>query len=405
MREHGNFSCWMVVASIATCLAPTPARAHPIDEVQSQALVDLQSSDGRQFEVLVFLTRAHLETVETQLTDLDLPEGARRQTLATSVRQAFSFTDCTLSDVHPDRQLIERAGGRWLGFRFALVCPVHMARLELRREQYSRERTRTTLLWTIAVVGHEQVQALIPPHMAAMTVDLGSGAVVAQQRGSKAMALKDTPSGTSPAQARPVDAFPAPTAPFRATRPPTAILLAWAQQGALHLALGPDHLIFLLTLVLAAASRRGLVAGVTGFSLGHLVAMAAALVHGWPPVPLLDVVIGGTIAVAAWRAVVDPGAQPLRLALQCGGFGLVHGLGFGQALQTLTGDLDHVWWPLVSFGVGLDLAQLVWVALAALLWAGWRGRRPAHAESGDRRAVGAVLAMAGVVAGGVAYFA
>ncbi len=393
----------LALAAALAALVPLPGHAHPIDEFQSQALIDLQSDDGRLFDALIFLTRAHLEAVESMLTDLKLPEQARVHELAVSVRSAFSFTDCTLDHVAPDRQLVERANGQWLGFRFRLRCPAAMDRLELRREQYNRDKTRTTLLWTTDIKGREQVQALIPPHLSALTIDLGSGAVVAQTRGGKANTLKDTAPGLSPAQPVPTADFPQPGEAYRPARPPDAVIVAWAEEGALHLAFGPDHLIFLLTLVLAAASFRGLVAGVTGFSIGHLAAMAAAMVNHWPPVPLLDVVIGGTIALSAWRAVADPAAPGWRLAAQCAVFGLVHGLGFGQGLQALTGSSDKLWWPLLSFGVGLDLAQLAWVALASVLWALWRARRPAVAEQGDRRAIGLVLGLAGIAAGVVAF--
>ncbi len=382
---------------------PAQALAHPIDEIQSQALIDLQSDDARSFDTLVFLTRAHLESVESLLVDLNLPEAARVHELASAVRAAFSFADCTLEHVDPGKQLVERAGGTWLGFRFRLRCPAKMDRLELRREQYNRDKTRTTLLWTVDIKGRDQLQALIPPHLSALTLDLGTGAVVGQTRGGKANTLKDTAPGLSPAQPVPTGDYPQPGEAYRPARPPDTVLLAWAEEGALHLFFGPDHLIFLLTLVLAAASFRGLVAGVTGFSLGHLAAMAAALVQHWPPVPLLDVVIGGTIAPLAWRAVVDPAAPGWRLALQCGAFGLIHGLGFGQGLQALTGGTDQLWWPLLSFGIGLDLAQLAWVTLAAMLWAIWRARRPPRAEQGDRRVAGLVLGSAGIVAGVVAF--
>jgi len=403
LRQRTRFALFGLAVALLLAFPRARATAHPIDEVQSQALIDLQSDDGRQFDALIFLTRAHLEAVESLLTDLQLPEQARVQELASSVRGAFSFSDCALEHVAPDRQLVERANGQWLGFRFLVRCPTPMDRLELRREQYSRDKTRTTLLWTIDVKGREQVQALIPPHLSALTVHLGSGAVVAQTRGGKAATLKDTAPGLSPAQPVPPGDFPQPGDRYHPTRPPDTVLWAWAEEGALHLLFGPDHLIFLLTLVLAAASFRGLVAGVTGFSLGHLTSMAAAMVLHWPPVPLLDVVIGGTIALSAWRAVVDPGAPGWRLAVQCGAFGLVHGLGFGQGLQALTGGTDQLWWPLLCFGAGLDLAQLSWVALAALLWSLWRARRPPTAEQGDRRTAGMLLAVAGIVAGVAAF--
>jgi hypothetical protein len=96
--------------------------------------------------------------------------------------------------------------------------------------------------------------------------------------------------------------------------------------------------------------------------------MAAALWQGWSAVTWLDVVIGGTIAVSAWQARRRDGVPAWRLALTSLGFGLIHGLGFGSGLQQLAVGVDNLWWPLLSFGLGLDLAQLLWVAVTALLW-------------------------------------
>jgi hypothetical protein len=133
------------------------------------------------------------------------------------------------------------------------------------------------------------------------------------------------------------------------------------------------------------------------------------LLAGWGPVPLLDVVIGATIAWSAWRARHAGAADqhPVRLALVAAAFGLVHGLGFGQGLAQLVGGLDTLLWPLIAFGAGLDLTQLAWVALTAVLWAGARNRwtqRPAGKAGWLKVHAGAAYALvvAGVVAGTLA---
>jgi hypothetical protein len=36
--------------------------------------------------------------------------------------------------------------------------------------------------------------------------------------------------------------------------------------------------------------------------------------------------------------------------------------------------VEQVWWPLLAFGLGLDVVQMVWVVLAALIWAFLLGR-------------------------------
>lgn len=391
------------IAAWGLCLWATllarPAHAHPIDEVQSQALIDLQSRDGKTFEATVFLSRAHIEAYAKTLEQLNLPPERFRQELGQTVRQAFSFDGCAQAAVAPDRQVTERAGGQWTGIRFEVRCPQAVAQLKLNREQYNRDKTRTTLLWTVEIAGRDTAEALIAPHVQSLTLDLANGQVVGSQRGGKSVAFKDTVTGQSPADARKADDLPQAGQTYRAQRPPWPILQTWAEEGALHLLTGLDHLLFLLTLVLAAQQWRGLLAGVTGFSLGHLASMAATLRLGLPPLPWVDVVIGGTIALSAWRAVAVREAPAWHLGARSLAFGLVHGLGFGQGLAALTQGVDSLWWPLVSFGLGLDAAQTAWVALgagAAVLWRGWRG--PVGVERA-RMVVAWGLGAAGVVLG------
>ncbi len=51
-------------------------------------------------------------------------------------------------------------------------------------------------------------------------------------------------------------------------------------------------------------------------------------------------------------------ARPLRYALALG-FGLIHGLGFSNFLRIALGDERNLFVPLLSFNIGLELAQIV----------------------------------------------
>jgi hypothetical protein len=356
----------MVATVLLAAMALQPhAHAHPIDEIRSQALVDLRSADGRHFEATVFLERAHLEKYREVLQRANLPHERDDDELAETVRLALEFGDCRTAPRPRGERALHKAGGAWTGLRFALDCPPSLPTLTLTRRDYSHERTRTTLLWTVQIDGREPLEALLPPHLASLTVALDGSGVVRSERGLRDPPVKDSVQGASPADSVRGRDY---VAVAGTARPPDSVLWAWLQEGALHLAVGIDHLLFLLTLVLAGRTLRGLLAGVTAFSVGHVGAMAAALWQGWSPLSWLDVVIGGTIAVSAWQARRRDGVPAWRLALTSLGFGLIHGLGFGSGLQQLAVGVDNLWWPLLSFGLGLDLAQLLWVAVTALLW-------------------------------------
>lgn len=355
-----------ILLAISALLAG-PAAAHPIDEIRSQALIHLDSTDGIRFDATVFLARAHIQEYTQLLSQLGLPPEQDRDALALTVSHAFGFGVCTATLGAPGQRHLERGDGAWVGMRYTVQCPGPQTEMTLERKQYRRDRTRTTLLWTIAIQGKEELQALVPPHMQSVTLNLTDGELLRASRGLKQRIFRDDVTGASPADAAQPADFPEQGA-MRTATPPGPVLLAWFQEGALHLLGGPDHLLFLLTLVLAGRRLHGLTLGVTGFSLGHMTAMGAALAARWSAPLWLDVLIGLTIAVSAWQGRSTAGLPHRRVVATSIVFGLIHGMGFGAGLQALVGGVDQVWWPLLAFGLGLDTVQMAWVLLAAGLW-------------------------------------
>ena len=189
--------------------------------------------------------------------------------------------------------------------------------------------------------------------------------------------------------------------------------------GTAHILSGPDHIAFLLALLLAAAHWRNVVVAVTGFTIGHSITLSLAvtgLVQASPP--RVEAFIGYTIALVAaetvalrdgyWRrlavaAALVAGAAGLvawafaelpprglaayaGLALFSGCylalagefddrtrrsgflgavailFGLIHGLGFAGFLLETGLPEDAVALPLVAFNIGVELGQLALVA-------------------------------------------
>jgi hypothetical protein len=99
---------------------------------------------------------------------------------------------------------------------------------------------------------------------------------------------------------------------------------------------------------------------VTAFTAGHSLTLAAAA-PGWVSVPAgpVEVAIAVSVGVAAVHAV-----RPLARrgeVLLAAGFGLVHGLAFAGILTDLGGATSLP--ALLAFNVGVELAQLLTVAL------------------------------------------
>jgi hypothetical protein len=175
-----------------------------------------------------------------------------------------------------------------------------------------------------------------------------------------------------------------------------ALLVRFAALGAEHLASGYDHLLFLLSLVLGAgalarreslrAALRDVAIVVTAFTVGHSVTLiAAALEVIALPSRVVESVIAGSIALVAALNVARPDARQGMpwLAL---GFGLVHGLGFSGVLGELGLPARARVLSLLAFNVGIELAQLAFVAVMVppLAWlAGWRGYRDVVVRGGS----------------------
>jgi HupE/UreJ protein len=160
--------------------------------------------------------------------------------------------------------------------------------------------------------------------------------------------------------------------------------LDFLRQGAWHVWIGYDHLLFLLLLILPAAALRGsgpgrgraaaldLVRIVTAFTIAHSITLglAATGILRLPQQPV-EATIAVSIMIAAFINLA-PRLARFRLPLAFG-FGLVHGFGFANALAGL--DSGGATLPaLAGFNVGVELANLAVIAAAlpVLLWLGRR---------------------------------
>lgn len=147
-------------------------------------------------------------------------------------------------------------------------------------------------------------------------------------------------------------------------------------EGGRHLVTGYDHMLFLLSLILAAgllvrregtrAALRDVAWVVTAFTLGHSVSLIAAAL-GWVALPAraVEIAIAASIVLVALGNVARPKASVARPWLAAV-FGLVHGFGFSSVLAELGLPTAHRVLALLSFNVGIEIAQLLFVAAVLL---------------------------------------
>jgi HupE / UreJ protein len=131
--------------------------------------------------------------------------------------------------------------------------------------------------------------------------------------------------------------------------------------GIDHILTGLDHLLFLFCLVIPVRRLRGLVSVVTAFTVAHSITLFASAFHfapqgPWFP-PFVEMAIAATIVYTALENVV--GTNFRHRWLLAGGFGMVHGFGFSNALgQSLQFVGSHLLLSLFSFNVGIEIGQL-----------------------------------------------
>ena len=163
--------------------------------------------------------------------------------------------------------------------------------------------------------------------------------------------------------------------------------------GALHIATGFDHLLFVFGLVLLASSARRLLWTVTAFTAGHSVtlSLAALGVVRFPSAPI-EVAIAATILVLALELARRGRARRANRVLRrrpwavAFAFGLLHGFGFAGALAEIGLPQEEIPVALFSFNVGIELGQLAFVALVLALRRATRARARARARVARARA-------------------
>ncbi|MDG0817031.1 HupE/UreJ family protein [Bdellovibrio svalbardensis] len=138
--------------------------------------------------------------------------------------------------------------------------------------------------------------------------------------------------------------------------------------GVEHILMGWDHLLFVLGLVLLVRSRRTLLWTITAFTMGHSITLSlAALGFVHTPQAPVEVLIALSILVVAVELVRVETGPPSSLAarnppLIAAIFGLLHGLGFAGALAEVGLPSHEIPLALMTFNVGIELGQLVFVA-------------------------------------------
>lgn len=185
-----------------------------------------------------------------------------------------------------------------------------------------------------------------------------------------------------------------------------AVVKTFVLSGIQHILIGPDHILFLIGLLLLGGTLSRLALIVTSFTIGHSITLSlAALDVIAPPARIIEPLIALTIVVVGADNLLvirnaktnDGKATDIRAWLAVA-FGLIHGFGFAYVLKEFGLPKAALGWSLFAFNLGVEIGQLMIVLVAAGTLALIRRR----SESASRQL--AIVGSIAVIAAGTYWF-
>ncbi len=138
---------------------------------------------------------------------------------------------------------------------------------------------------------------------------------------------------------------------------------------------GYDHILFIITLcsVYKLSEWKRVLILITAFTIGHSVTLALATLklisvsNG-----LIEFLIPLTIFLTALFNAINKGINVSKMLhtlkyIAALFFGSIHGLGFSNYLRSLLGQESSIWKPLLSFNIGIEIGQVIIVAIIMLI--------------------------------------
>lgn len=158
----------------------------------------------------------------------------------------------------------------------------------------------------------------------------------------------------------------------------------YIRQGVLHILSGPDHIAFVIGLLLLGGTLKSLLKTVTAFTLAHSITLSLAATGVWNPSPrIVEPLIALSIVAIAVENLRphppgDGDAAPPRdmRPFYAFGFGLIHGFGFAGALSEVGLPANALATALASFNIGVEIGQAAIVLAISPLIALLASKKP-----------------------------
>jgi hypothetical protein len=344
---------WAIFAAALFLLTPRSASAHDIpNDVTVQAFV---KPSGERLNVLVRVPLNAMRDTEFPehgpgYLDLDQIEPSLREAATVWISEALEFYQGDTRLPKPEITAVRVSLPSDRSFESYEAALAHV--------QGPRLAGDTQLYWNQAML-----DVLLEYPIQAQPLDLSVHSVLARLGLRVVTVVRFLPSGEI------VRAFEFTGDPGLIRLDPRwhQAVLSFVDLGFWHILSGTDHLLFLFCLVIRFRRFRALIPVVSAFTVAHSMTLLASAYNLAPDAlwfpPLIETLIAISIVYMALENIVG-GAGLQRRWMMAFGFGLVHGFGFSFALrQTMQFAGSHLLTSLLSFNVGVELGQLLVLAL------------------------------------------
>ena len=159
-----------------------------------------------------------------------------------------------------------------------------------------------------------------------------------------------------------------------------AVLRRFVPAGIEHILIGPDHLLFLVGLLLLGGTLQRLAIVVSAFTVAHSITLSLAALNVLnPPARIIEPAIALSIVYVGADNLMVRGGRDMRGWIAFG-FGFIHGFGFANVLREMDLPRLALGWSLFSFNLGVEIGQIVVVVVVASALAVLRARSQAAAR-------------------------
>ncbi|HZR26111.1 MAG TPA: HupE/UreJ family protein [Vicinamibacterales bacterium] len=156
-----------------------------------------------------------------------------------------------------------------------------------------------------------------------------------------------------------------------------AVIKKFLPAGIHHILIGPDHLLFLIGLLLLGGTIRQLAVVVTSFTVAHSITLSlAALNIVSPPARIIEPAIALSIVYVGADNLLVKDGRDVRAWIAFA-FGFIHGFGFANVLREMDLPARALGWSLFAFNIGVEIGQLMVVIVVASVLAWLRARSEA----------------------------